>query len=462
MILTQSDQQKKRLDKSLQIAVLIYQAIAVIAFIIIPIAATNWWKTPFIGAFVEQTMIFNGVGPTREQSETDAWALFNSGVKLRDQLAQVDGQKVNNVTDLQQALASHSEGEKLSVTYITPDGAQHSTAIQLSIFPQTDRVTYFFIPYFVGFIYLAISLWIVILRRTESAGRAFVLFASSLAIGAGGLFDVYTTHYLTVFWTLAVALAGGALFDLSLSFPQEFSFTADRPYLRWFGYLAALALAVMAVPDIYNLSQPTNYIQKWQFIYGFTGLAFIFFSVVLVIRRYTDKSPVAQQQIRMVWWGILLSFAPLGIWLFISFFASMNFNPYLFVPTVMFPIVTGYAILRYRLLKIDYLVSRGALIILLTVMTTLGYGLVIGGLSLILGKTIPANNPWAVGALIGIVALGGQMVGNGYIDIKVPGVFPDGLPCIATGAVAGIVLNAIFLLVPPEKFGVVTRDNLNL
>lgn len=84
MILTQSDQQKKRLDKSLQIAVLIYQAIAVIAFIIIPIAATNWWKTPFIGAFVEQTMIFNGVGPTREQSETDAWALFNSGVKLRD------------------------------------------------------------------------------------------------------------------------------------------------------------------------------------------------------------------------------------------------------------------------------------------------------------------------------------------------------------------------------------------
>ncbi len=86
------------------------------------------------------------------------------------------------------------------------------------------------------------------------------------------------------------------------------------------------------------------------------------------------------------------------------------------------------------------------------------------GIALIQSEKVNLFDPkqLSIGALIGIVALGGQIIGNGYIDIKIPGVFPDGLPCIATGAVAGITLNSIFLLVPPEKFGVVTRDNLNL
>ena len=66
MSIPQSVEQKKTLNKALEITVLVYQAIAVIAFIIIPVVAFRWWKTPFIGAFLEQTMVFNGVGPTRE------------------------------------------------------------------------------------------------------------------------------------------------------------------------------------------------------------------------------------------------------------------------------------------------------------------------------------------------------------------------------------------------------------
>jgi len=41
--------------------VLAYQGIALLALVVIPFLAVQWLQTPFLGAFVEQTMIFNGV-----------------------------------------------------------------------------------------------------------------------------------------------------------------------------------------------------------------------------------------------------------------------------------------------------------------------------------------------------------------------------------------------------------------
>jgi len=54
----------------------------------------------------------------------------------------------------------------------------------------------------------------------------------------------------------------------------------------------------------------------------------------------------------------------------------------------------------------------------------------------------------AIGAVIATVGIGGQIMGGGNIPIVVPGIFPDGLPSIATGAVCGILLNLLFLAVP--------------
>lgn len=54
----------------------------------------------------------------------------------------------------------------------------------------------------------------------------------------------------------------------------------------------------------------------------------------------------------------------------------------------------------------------------------------------------------AIGAVIATVGIGGQIMGNGNIPIIVPGIFPDGLPSIATGAVCGILLNLLFLAIP--------------
>ena len=56
----------------------------------------------------------------------------------------------------------------------------------------------------------------------------------------------------------------------------------------------------------------------------------------------------------------------------------------------------------------------------------------------------------AIGAVIMIVGIGGNIgFPGGFIPVTVPGLFPNGLPAIATAAVLGILINAIFLIFKP-------------
>ena len=58
----------------------------------------------------------------------------------------------------------------------------------------------------------------------------------------------------------------------------------------------------------------------------------------------------------------------------------------------------------------------------------------------------------AVGAVIMVIGIGGNIgYPGGFIPVNVPGVFPSGLPAIATAAVLGILINAIFLIFKPSE-----------
>jgi uracil permease len=59
----------------------------------------------------------------------------------------------------------------------------------------------------------------------------------------------------------------------------------------------------------------------------------------------------------------------------------------------------------------------------------------------------------AVGAIIMVVGIGGHIgFPNGLMPIPIlEGIFPNGLPAIATAAVLGILVNAIFLIFKPAS-----------
>jgi uracil permease len=68
----------------------------------------------------------------------------------------------------------------------------------------------------------------------------------------------------------------------------------------------------------------------------------------------------------------------------------------------------------------------------------------------------------AIGAIILILGIGGNLaLPNGLYPFKIPVAFPSGIPAIVFAALVGILLNLLFVILPPSKFGVKERSNLD-
>ena len=390
------------LSKILQLIVLVYQTIAVAIFMTVLVFAYFSLQRPFLGAFFEPTMIMSPVGP---RNPSDTWGLYNQGARYDDQLLSVSGEEVNNSNELEQVLGKYFPGETVPVVMKSADGEEITYDVELHRLPASDRTAYLFVPSIVGAAFFALSLWIFGLRRTEPAGRAFTVFVSSMAIVAGLFFDLYTTHRFSYIWALALPLAGGALVDLTLSFPQEARFVIGRPYLRWGGYVIAFVLAGYSFVTMSNLEQPRAYFSAWYASYFFDALAILFHLGMTIYRGYSAQSPVVRSQARVVLIGILFSLGPMSIWLVLFPFGLVPFSPYLFFFVILFPLTIGYTILRYRLVRTDMWVRQGLVYSILTIIAVGGYALLVTGFSLVFKEAMPANNPFVIGALIFTLAV---------------------------------------------------------
>ncbi len=87
------------------------------------------------------------------------------------------------------------------------------------------------------------------------------------------------------------------------------------------------------------------------------------------------------------------------------------------------------------------------------------------GIALIQSEKVNLFEPrqLAVGATILVAGIGGAMgLPNGLFPFPIPVIFPSGIPAIVFAAILGIVINLIFLFLPPSVFGVKERENINL
>ena len=389
------------LSRVLQVVVSFYQLVAVAAFVAALILATSWLKTPFMGAFFEQTLMFNGSTPTGNGS---TWNLYSQGVRLGDRLTSVNGVKVTTTAEVEKILSGFFPGETIPVG-VTSGGVEKTLQVKLNSFPGDDVTSYFLLPIVVSFVFLAISLAIFGMRRKETAGRSFAILSASLSLGTGCLFDLYTTHNLTPLWTLGLAMTGGALVDLALSFPQEARVVVGRPYLRWVGYLAAIGLSIYAFITLYNLQRPLDYLLAWRWIYLFVGVCSLAYLAVNVYYGSTAQSPVVKTQARMIITGTLVAFGPITIWLLTTPFHLFEFSTFLFLPIVLFPLTLGYTILRFRLLRADDWLRQGVLYLLLCIFIVGSYALLVTGLSEIFKTAMPASNPFWIGGLVFVLAI---------------------------------------------------------
>ncbi len=86
------------------------------------------------------------------------------------------------------------------------------------------------------------------------------------------------------------------------------------------------------------------------------------------------------------------------------------------------------------------------------------------GIALIQSEKVNLFDPknLAIGAVILVLGIGGNLgLANGLFPFRIPLFFPDGIPAIVFAAIVGILLNALFILVPPSLFGVKERATLD-
>ncbi|NWG34528.1 MAG: GAF domain-containing protein [Chloroflexi bacterium] len=455
------------LSRVLQIVVLVYQAVALLAFVSALVLASDWLKNPFLGGFFEHTLVLNG-SDTSVENET--WAMYERGFKVGDQLLSINGKSVTTASQLKEILGAQEIGKPVTVKVRTTKGEIREEKIFLEELSPADRYAFFYIPEFLSFVFLAVSLWIFGLRRTEPAGRAFSIFASSLAIGVGTLFDLYTSHVFTYLWTLALGMIGGSLIDLALGFPQEIRAVIGRPYLRWGGYLIGILLALNAFGYLFDFDNPTGYIPVWQSIYGFVGIAAIFYFGMLFYHSAASPSPVVKNQARTILIGSLVAFGPMVAWFL---FAGEAFNPYLLPFLIVFPLVNGYVVLRFRLLRTDYWVRQGMVYAILTACVVAAYGLFVSGLALIM--PMPSDNPYLIGGLVFVIAILLNPLRN-RLQVLVDGTFFRGQRAYEdrirtfshemTGAldiesIGRVIRQQIMSTLTPDRLHVFVYDSLN-
>jgi uracil permease len=86
------------------------------------------------------------------------------------------------------------------------------------------------------------------------------------------------------------------------------------------------------------------------------------------------------------------------------------------------------------------------------------------GIALIQSERVNLFEPrqLAIGAIILVTGIGGNLgLKDGLFPFPIPVLFPSGIPAIVFSALLGILMNLLFLVLPPKMFGVEDRENIN-
>ena len=375
-------------------------ALTLVVYLGCALLAVRWARQPFMGGFVEPTLLFNDTGATGP----DPWPAFAAGVRPLDQLLTLNGQAVPNSRALNQRLARMEVGQAVTLGLARADGSRAEAVVTLIPFPARSFITLFVVPYGVGLAYLAIGLLVLWLRRNRPAGRACALFCAAAAVGLCAIFDLYTTHAFAWAWTLAVPLSGGALLTLGLLFPHELTLVQKQPALRLAALAPAVLLGLYALYTLYAPGQdPRAYIGGWRLGYGYMAAGILGFLLILLYRRLTSPSPIAREQSQVILLGALLAFSLLFVWAVRPFFSPgpLPLNAARDLPLLaLFPLAMAYALLRYRLIDTDYVVGQALLYAALLVLGLVAYGLILVGVSLLAGAVVQADNPLVLALLV--------------------------------------------------------------
>ncbi|MFQ5626928.1 MAG: PAS domain-containing protein, partial [Methyloligellaceae bacterium] len=158
---------------------------------------------------------------------------------------------------------------------------------------------------------------------------------------------------------------------------------------------------------MYDFARPAAYAQAWRGGFGLGALGTLILIGSMTVRTWGRSSPVTREQARLILWGAALSFGPILYFLVSRTFhypTLFNVSIY-FPPFVALPLMTAYAIVRYRALKTDFVVARVFLYLTLVAIVGLFYAALVTLPAALSGADLSGNNPFFIVTFIVIVVV---------------------------------------------------------
>ncbi|GAB4318764.1 MAG: hypothetical protein Kow00117_08740 [Phototrophicales bacterium] len=381
----------------------------------------DWRSRPFLGVTLNQNMIVNSAQPNSGVS----WTGREAGLRPGDRILAINGEPLaNSAPDLppntrryDTILGDYEIGDTVTITFTydttrfpTPrsDGiiceaatagmAVCNVSFPLMALPNGDFVALFIAPFASGVVVLLIAAGMIYFRGQEAYAFTPIALFITVSLFMGGIFDVGTTHRLIPLWFISGIFVGVLMATLGLIFPTPMPIVYRLPWIKYIPTAIGVVLSTIAIFST-NVTQNNvlltgNQVTGASTVMGTAILA----ACLLFYQRPAASTKTERDQANVVLVGVLLSMIPAILWLIGRTLLTSDQNvlaPFSIEAAMPFLVTSiislAYAVMQYRMVDTDRIISQSISYTILLVALAAGYGLMVLGGSLFAIEIAPDN-----------------------------------------------------------------------
>ena len=391
------------------------------------------------GILIRQTPGLKSIGPVPEAGDLlvslDGRPISNflefarAQLELRDRVSPPSLYNERNpLADGLPPLVQDSEGGRwVRVEYLKHgDGERLTCSIKLQSVPSTEiGVTLiWFLLQLLIFSVSAIAFW----NRPfdESARRFFTMCTATLGAFVGGFHwsMIAGSFWLTLPFAISGILLPAVTLHFFLGYPRPKAVLSWRRTVHWLIYsipVAAILCFLWIEGLIWSLSGPSqqipaqlvltwmNYLRYG--VYAYLSISAVYFLLTigsLVHSFFTTRNPIELNQVRWIMWAgvgaaICIGYALLLAVVWRTEFALGGARIPMFLASLVFMLAYAIGIIRYKLMLIDQIISKGMWYYVLSYGATgfVALGISVGTMAVAAGKMPMVDQPgWIVAGIV--------------------------------------------------------------
>jgi two-component system, NtrC family, sensor kinase len=325
-----------------------------------------------------------------------------AGVKPGDALMSVNGSPITKTADLIRQL--YKKGVYAEVKYeLRRDRVP--LEVQLVLVPADTSLNLGL--RLIALTYLSIGFFVLLRRWTAPKSLHFYIFCLvSFVFYAFKYTGKFNAFDWIVYWSNVVAwLLQPALFlHFALTFPEEREFLKKNHWASFLVYLPGALLLCIHLFAFRNLEATGLLLFRLdQMEWTYLVLFFAISAVILWQSYERADTPLLRQQMKWVTRGTVLAIAPFTIFYVVPTLLGDIPTPGMklsVLSLIFLPLTFGYAIVRYRLMDVDYIFKRGMIYTLATASVAGIYFLTVGLVVQAVGTKFPLGNFGLIAAIV--------------------------------------------------------------